>query len=92
VEGAAVVTAVEECLCLHVDIGGVSGEGGNFIGKEDGGGIEVFANAVAHHTSELLNFFLPHLRTHFALLLTVRVSVLLSLLPLFCRFVLKSPN
>jgi len=91
-EGAAVVAAEEERLRLHVDVGGVSGEGRDFIGEEDGGGIEMFADAVAHHTSELLNFFLPHLRTHFTLFLTVRVSVLLSLLPLFRRFVVQRPN
>lgn len=82
-EGTAVVAAKEERLRLHVDVGGVGGEGGDFISEEDGGGIEVFAHAVAHHTTELLDFFIPHLRTNFTLSLPARVSVLLRLLGLF---------
>lgn len=82
-EGTAVVAAKEERLRLHVDVGGVGSEGGDFISEEDGGGIEVFAHAVAHHTTELLDFFIPHLRTNFTLSLPARVSVLLRLLGLF---------
>ena len=40
VEGAAVVAAEEEGLGLHVDVGGVGGEGGHLVGEEDGGGVE----------------------------------------------------
>ncbi|QCD85955.1 hypothetical protein DEO72_LG3g476 [Vigna unguiculata] len=47
-EGTAVVAAKEERLRLHVDAGD---EGGDFISEEDGGGTEMFAHAVAHHTS-----------------------------------------
>lgn len=69
VEGMAVVAAEEEGLGLHVDVGGVGGEGGHLVGEEDGGGVEVLAHAVPHHSSKLLHLFLPHFR-NFTLSLT----------------------
>lgn len=45
VEGMAVVAAEEEGLGLHVDVGGVGGQGSHFVG----GGVEVLAHAVPHH-------------------------------------------
>lgn len=61
VKGTAVVAAKEESLCLHVYIGGVVGEGSNFVGEENCGGVEVFADAVPHYSSKLLDLFFPHL-------------------------------
>lgn len=43
VEGAAVLAAKEEGLGLHVDVGGVAGGGGDLVGEEYGGGVEVLA-------------------------------------------------
>lgn len=60
VEGAAVVAAEEESLSLHVDVGGVVGEGGNLVGEEDRRRVEVLAHAVPHHSPKLLDLFLPH--------------------------------
>lgn len=85
-EGAAVVAAEEEGLGLHVDVGGVGGEGGNFVGEEDGGGVEVLAHAVTHYAAEFLDLFLPHFLQHSHYL---RIQSLLgfcfSLLALGCR-------
>lgn len=36
VEGAAIVAAEVEGLCLHVDIGRIGCEGGHLVGEEDG--------------------------------------------------------
>lgn len=60
VEGAAEVAAEEESLGLHVDVGGVFGEGRHFVGEENGRGVEVLAHAVPHHSPELLYLFLSH--------------------------------
>lgn len=59
-EGTAVVAAEEKSLCLHVNVGGVVGEGGDFIGEEDRGGVEVLTDAISYYTSKLLDLFLPH--------------------------------
>jgi hypothetical protein len=60
-KSAAVMTAEEKSLCLHVNIGGVIGEGGNLIGEEDCGGVEMFTDAVSNYSSKLLDLFLLHL-------------------------------
>lgn len=60
VEGAAVVTAEEQRLGLHVDVGGVGGERGDLVGEEDRRGVEVLAHAIPNHSSQLLYLFFPH--------------------------------
>lgn len=60
VEGAAEVAAEEEGLGLHVDVSRVVGEGGDFVGEEDGRRVQVLAHAVPHHSAELLYIFLHH--------------------------------
>lgn len=60
VKRATEVAAEEESLSLHIDVGRVVGESGDFIGEEDGGGVQVFADAVANHASDLLDFFFSH--------------------------------
>lgn len=59
-EGAAEVAAEEEGLGLHVDVGRIVGEGGDFVGEEDGRRVEMLAHAVSNHPAELLNLFLYH--------------------------------
>lgn len=59
-EGAAEVAAEEEGLGLHVDVGGVFGEGSHFVRKENSRRVQVFAHAVPHHSPELLYLFLSH--------------------------------
>ena len=48
VESTTEMPAEEEGLGLHVDVGGIGGGGGDLVGKEDGRGVQVLANAVAH--------------------------------------------
>ena len=50
----------KEGLRLHVNIRRVLSESGDFVGEEDGGGVEMLAHTVPYYTSELLDFFLPH--------------------------------
>jgi len=60
VVGTTVVAAEEESLGLHVDVGGVVGESGDFVGEENGGGVQVLAHAVAHYPSQLLYLLFSH--------------------------------
>ena len=60
VEGAAEVTAEKEGLSLHVNVSGIAGECGDFVGEEDGGRVEVLAHTVSDHSSEPLYLFFPH--------------------------------
>lgn len=59
-EGAAEVAAEKKSLSLHVNVGGVAGECSDFVSEEDGGGVEVLAYTVSHHSSEPLYVFFPH--------------------------------
>lgn len=59
-EGAAEMAAKEQRLSLHVDVGGIVGEGGNLVGEEDGRRVEMLAHAVTHHSPQLLHLFFPH--------------------------------
>lgn len=61
-EGATVMAAEEEGLSEHVDIGGLFGKGGDFIGEEDRRRVEVLGDAVSDHCAELLGFLLSHFR------------------------------
>lgn len=58
--GAAEMAAEEEGLGLHVDVGGVVGEGGDLVGEEYRRRVEVLAHAVPHHPSKLLDLLLSH--------------------------------
>lgn len=57
---SSVVPAKEESLRLHVDIGWIGCESGDFISEEDGRGVKVLADAVSNNASQLLNFFFSH--------------------------------
>jgi len=48
-EGTTIVSAKEDCLCLHLDVGRVT--------------VKAFAHAVVHHSFKLLDFFLSHLHS-----------------------------
>lgn len=61
--GAAVMAAKEESLSLHVNVGWVIGEGGDLISEENGGGVEVLAHTVPHHSPKLLDLLLSHSRS-----------------------------
>lgn len=50
-KSTAIMAAEEESLSLHIDIGGIGSNGGDFIGEEDGGGVEMLAHTVPNHTS-----------------------------------------
>lgn len=59
-EGSSIMAAEKESLSQHVDIGGLLGKGGDFIGEEDGGGVEVLGDAVPHHRTKLVCLLLSH--------------------------------
>lgn len=59
-ESATEVAAEEESLSLHVDIGGIIGNGGDFIGEENGRRIKMLANAVSNYAAEFIYFFFSH--------------------------------
>lgn len=67
VEGSSIMAAEKESLSQHVDIGGLLGKGGNFIGEEDGGGVEVLGDAVPHHRTKLVRLLLSHFQLRFEL-------------------------
>ena len=65
VEGAAVVAAEEESLRLHVDVSWIGSEGSHFIRKKYGRGVEMLAQAIPHHSSQLFYLFFSHLHSFF---------------------------
>lgn len=54
------MTSKKEGLRLHINVGWVLSERGDFVGEEDGGRVQMLAHAVPDYASELLDFFLPH--------------------------------
>ena len=59
-EGSTEVATEEESLSLHVDVGGVVSNGGDFVGEENCGGIKMLAQAVSDYATEFLDFFFSH--------------------------------
>lgn len=56
---AAVMATKKQGLGLHVNVGGIVGEGGDLVGEEDGRGVEVLAHAVPDNPTKLL-YLLSH--------------------------------
>lgn len=50
----------EESLSLHVDIGGVIGNSGDFVGEKNCGWIKMLANAVSNYAAKPLYFLFSH--------------------------------
>lgn len=59
-EGATKVVTEEERLSLHVDVGGIVGDGSDLVSEENGGGIQVLAHAVSDYPAEFLDLFFSH--------------------------------
>lgn len=60
-KGTAIVASKKEGLSLHVNVGGIVGESSNLIGEEYCGGVQVLADAVTHHSAQLLYLLFFHL-------------------------------
>lgn len=60
VEGASVVTAEIQRLCLHVYVRRVRRQRRHLVGEEDRRRVQMLAHAVPDHSPELLNLLLPH--------------------------------
>lgn len=59
-EGAAVVAAEVECLCLHIYVGGIGRDGCHLVGEENRRRVQMLADAIPHHPSQLLYLLFLH--------------------------------